>query len=145
MPSIFWKGGVIDKVKLPPKKYREPPPPIATFGQLLCRNPKWFWIHCNNRACRHKAALPLAPFAIRWGMDAPAVPTIRQAFRCSQCGDKTSTITAPGIGLGNEGFQAFPACTASMLFPTMLGLAEESVPAETIEVNLAQCMTKDSR
>jgi putative SOS response-associated peptidase YedK len=92
----------------PYKKYREPPPPIATFGQLLCGNPKWFWIHCNNWSCHQKAALPLAPFAIRWGWDAPAVPTIRQAFRCSVCGEKISTLTAPSVSTSAGGVQAFP-------------------------------------
>jgi hypothetical protein len=51
----------------PKKKYRKPPGPPATLGQLLGGADKWFWIYCNGSTCNHKAALPLAPFAIRWG------------------------------------------------------------------------------
>jgi hypothetical protein len=46
-----------------------------------------------------------SPSAIRW---APAVPTIRQTFRCSAYGDKTSTLTAPSVTARNGWVQEFP-------------------------------------
>jgi putative SOS response-associated peptidase YedK len=98
----------MDKAKHPLKKYREPPPPIATFGQLLHGPDKWLWVHCNNWGCLHRAAVPLAPFAIRWGFDAEVSPLIRKAFRCSRCGDKTTTLTTPSVSVGLGGIQPFP-------------------------------------
>lgn len=98
----------MDKVKHPLKRYREAPPPIATFGQLLAGSEKWMWVHCNNWSCHHSVALPLAPFAIRWGLDAPATTVIRKAFRCSRCGDTTSTLSAPSVCVSAGGVQAFP-------------------------------------
>lgn len=96
------------KERHPRKKYREPPPPIATFRQLLRGTEKWFWVTCNNHQCLHSVAVPLAPLAIRWGLDAEATTIVRQTFRCSRCGDMTSTLTAPSVVVGTGGFQAFP-------------------------------------
>jgi putative SOS response-associated peptidase YedK len=93
---------------LPLKKYREAPPPVATFGQLLAGSEKWLWVHCNNLRCHHKVALPLAPFAIRWGLNAEVTSTIRKKFRCSHCGDMTSTLTAPSVSVSAGGVQTFP-------------------------------------
>jgi putative SOS response-associated peptidase YedK len=92
----------------PHKRYSELPPPIATFGQLLRGSEKWLWVHCNNWRCHHRVALPLAPFAIRWGLDAEVTTTIRKAFRCSHCGDMTSTLSAPSVSLSSGGVQPFP-------------------------------------
>jgi hypothetical protein len=90
------------------RKWREPQHPIATFAQLLVSGEKWLWVHCNNHLCHHSVAVPLVPFAIRWGMNVPAATVIREAFQCSRCGDKTSTITTPSVVAGTGGVQVYP-------------------------------------
>ena len=75
------------------KRLRNPDAPIATFADLLRTGEKRAWVHCNNRQCARRVAMPFAPFAIRWGLDAPVVPAIRRAFLCSRYGDKTSTLS----------------------------------------------------
>lgn len=75
-------------------------PPIATFGQLLKGDTKWFWLHCSTMGCGHRVALPLAPFAVRWGEKTPAVPIIRRSFRCSACGEKATVLSQSSGKLG---------------------------------------------
>ena len=88
---------------------RKPEPPIATIGDLLRAGDKWAWVNCNNRLCMHRVAMPFAPFAIRWGLDAPAAPTFRKAFRCSRCGGKASTLTLASYSVLTHTTQAYPA------------------------------------
>ena len=78
-------------------KYRVPAGPVATFGDLMDSGEKWAWLHCNNSRCHRTVALPFAPFAIRWGAEAPLTTAIRKKFRCSNCGNKTSTLTMPSL------------------------------------------------
>jgi putative SOS response-associated peptidase YedK len=88
------------------KRYREPPPPIATFEDLLKGDEKWTWINCS--CCRHRVALPFAPYAIRWGMRDEATTRTRRHFRCSRCGEKATTLTMPSHSVSLGEFQAFP-------------------------------------
>ena len=79
--------------KLP--RYREPPGPEATIGELLSdHSGKWVHIYCTNYLCGHHAAIALASFAIRHGFDAP-MTTVRRGFRCSVCGLKGANVVRP--------------------------------------------------
>jgi putative SOS response-associated peptidase YedK len=98
------------------KRYRKPPPPIATFEDLLKGDEKWTWINCS--CCRHRVALPFAPYAVRWGLGEPATTRIRRHFRCSRCGTIASTLTLPSVILGAGRFQSFPTDQALRVLPT---------------------------
>jgi hypothetical protein len=53
----------------PPRvRYRAPPGPIATLGQLR-RTTCWKWLYCNASACQRGVPAALAPFIIRLGAD----------------------------------------------------------------------------
>lgn len=89
----------------PRERYRAAAGPVATIGQLL-REPRgrWAWVYCRNPACGHYRAMPLAPFAIRWGMDA-STDIIRERLRCAACGRLGVTMSLSRA--------AFPAPTAT--------------------------------
>ena len=89
-----------------PKRYREQPPPIATFGDLMAASDKWAWAHCNY--CGHYVAIPFAPFAVRWGLQSEATTKTRRHFRCSKCGEKLSSLTMPSHVVGTGETQSFP-------------------------------------
>ena len=91
-----------------PARCRAPAGPVATFGDLMGSGEKWAWLHCNSRDCHHSVALPFAPFAIRWGVEAPLTTTVRRKFRCSHCGEMTSTITMPSWNVYSGEFLTFP-------------------------------------
>jgi hypothetical protein len=77
----------------PGARYKQPVGPIPTIGQLLSeRHGKWVRVWCKNPACGHYAAVPLAPFAIRWGMNASS-DYIRKFLRCAECGAKGVSIS----------------------------------------------------
>ena len=101
-----------------PARYLAPAGPVATFGDLMGSGDKWAWLHCNNPVCHHTVALPFAPFAIRWGVEAPLTTTVRRKFRCSHCGDMTSTLTMPSWDVYSGEFRTFPVQRAlQMLGP----------------------------
>jgi putative SOS response-associated peptidase YedK len=89
-----------------PKRYREPPPRIATFGDLLAAPDKWAWAYCN--CCGHSVAMPFAPYAVRWGMQSEATTKTRRHFRCSKCGEKLSCLTLPSHVTTTGTTQTFP-------------------------------------
>ena len=89
---------------------------IATFGDFLRSDAKWIWVHCNSRYCYHKAAAAFAPLAIRWGMDAP-VTLIRERFRCSHCGEKVATTTAPSWDVMTKTWQIYPVAHGLRVVP----------------------------
>ena len=102
----------------PLSRYRAPARPVATFGDLMGSGEKWAWLHCNNSDCHHTVALPFAPFAIRWSAEAPLTTTIRERFRCSHCGEMTSTLTMPSLDVLTGTFQSFPSdCGLRVLSP----------------------------
>jgi len=61
--------------------------PVPTIGEILRGETKWFWAYCERMGCGHSAPIALAPFAIRWGLDASS-DLIRNRLRCSLCGNK---------------------------------------------------------
>ena len=101
----------------PTKKYRAPAPPVATFGDLLRTGEKWAWLYCNTLDCGHRVALAFEPLAIRWGLDVPATTVIREKFRCSRCGQKTSTTTLPSIDVRFGLKREFPLGQALKVLP----------------------------
>lgn len=63
------------------------PGPVPTIGAFLSGEAKWFWAYCERIGCGHAAPIALAPFAIRWGLEA-STDLIRARLRCSRCGRK---------------------------------------------------------
>lgn len=96
----------------PPKparaRPRAPASPVATIGDLLrSHSPKWFWAYCLGRQggspCCYVRPIPLAPFAIRWGMDASS-DMIRRNLVCTRCGHRGVQMVGPSAnGLGERG------------------------------------------
>ena len=88
------------------ERIREPRPrvidpgPVPTIGESLCTDAKWWWAYCERIGCGHVAPIALAPFAIRWGMDA-STDLIRQRLRCTKCGRKG------GISIKRVGWDHF--------------------------------------
>jgi hypothetical protein len=77
----------------PRERGRTAPGPVPTIGELLReRNGRWVWVYCRNSECGHYRAMPLAPFAIRWGMHASS-DLVRKLLRCSACGEKGVSIS----------------------------------------------------
>jgi hypothetical protein len=78
--------------------------PIATLGDLA-RHGAWVTLTCHR--CQHSVAIPLAPFRVRWGLEASS-DTLRRNFRCTQCGTRSTgvTVSAP-VNAETDG-QAFP-------------------------------------
>jgi hypothetical protein len=56
----------------PRVRYRAPPGPVATLGQLR-RNTCWIWLYCNGRGCWRSVPTALAPLIIRFGPNASSV------------------------------------------------------------------------
>jgi hypothetical protein len=83
-----------------------PPPPIATLGQLS-RSPGWFWVYCNNRECPHRVPMPVAPYVIRWGGNVSS-DVLRRNLKCSRCGAKGASLSAPSWRDLQTGFEPFP-------------------------------------
>lgn len=84
---------------------RNPPPPVATLGQLQRNEPHWFWAHCE--ACRRSRALPLAPFVIRCGPDVSS-DALRKNLRCVACGHRGACLQHPSYVDIQVGWQPFP-------------------------------------
>ena len=72
----------------------------------LSRSPGWFWVYCNNRECSHHVLLPIAPFAIRWGLDASS-DALRRNLKCS-AGHRGASLSAPFWRDLQTGFEPFP-------------------------------------
>lgn len=80
----------------------------ATMGDLVRNDPRWVWLHCLNVECRHKRAVALVPFVIRWGADAPS-DKLRQSMRCTKCGHKGALTYSPSWVDTIVGWQPFPS------------------------------------
>lgn len=78
-----------------PKRPWYPAPPRPTLKQIS-NAPGWFRVYCEQIGCGHKAALPIAPFIIRWGPDTPS-DVLRRSLKCTKCGAKGATIQRPGL------------------------------------------------
>lgn len=90
--------------------------PVPTIGDLLAsRTPNWAWAYCARMSphCGHRSAVALAPFAIRWGLDASS-DLIRKSLVCARCGHKGAQIITPSSnGLGE--YDPFPGGHAGPL------------------------------
>jgi putative SOS response-associated peptidase YedK len=92
-----------------PRRKREVRGRDATFADLLNNGDgRWAWLYCNTMDCGHYAAIAFSPFAIRWGLEAPAAALIRRNLLCSVCGEKTTTLILPSIDVRAQGVTAFP-------------------------------------
>jgi hypothetical protein len=74
----------------------------------------WLWLWCEGRIahgniCHHHRAVAIAPFAIRFGLEA-SPDLIRRNARCSKCGHKGAGFLHPSWGRDDKGlpFPAFP-------------------------------------
>jgi hypothetical protein len=68
----------------------------------------WLWVNCLNTRCLHRAPAALTPFIIRWGKDASS-DVLRHCTKCSRCGRKGASLTAPSWESLDIGFALFPA------------------------------------
>ena len=82
------------------------PGPIPTIGALLCTDLKWMHCYCEHIGCGYTAPVALAPFAIRWGMDA-STDLIRERLRCSKCSRKGVSLKRPSWNW--RGYAVWPA------------------------------------
>lgn len=79
---------------------------VPTLGALQRGDQgKWLWLTCN--ACQNHVAIPIAPFAIRWGTNASS-NLLRRRMRCSRCGTKSTSIAIPSWIDMQIGWQPFP-------------------------------------
>ncbi|MEX2126921.1 MAG: hypothetical protein WD871_01585 [Xanthobacteraceae bacterium] len=101
------RGDPHDEPPPRPRRPKEPLPPVPTLGELR-RTSCWFWVHCRRIDCHHRAPIALVPLIIRWGHDASS-DRLRHAARCTRCGRKGATLTAPSYVDSRVGFQPFPA------------------------------------
>jgi hypothetical protein len=80
-----------------------------TFREALTqRMGNWVWLACRNPACGRALPVALAPFAIRWGLDAD-LALLRRRSRCAACGWIGATMTTPSWGGMDVGWVTFPA------------------------------------
>jgi hypothetical protein len=62
--------------------------------QELHRTSCWWWAHCTNSACLHRAPVTIVPLIIRWGPEASS-NRLRQSAKCARCGRKGVTLQHP--------------------------------------------------
>lgn len=67
----------------------------------------WVWVNCIDYLCGHARAVPLTPWAIRWGVNDPS-NLIRRRFFCSMCGKRGAIFTVPGIQHATGMFGPYP-------------------------------------
>src|SRR2546423_1337523 len=59
--------------------------PARTTLADLQRQGGWVWAYCEGIGCGHRVPLAIAPFAIRWGLNASS-DLMRERLRCSKSG-----------------------------------------------------------
>ena len=82
-------------------------PATTTLGDLQ-RSNGWVWAYCEGQGCGHRVALAIAPFAIRWGLDASS-DLMRERLRCAKCGHLGVSLRPPSWIDSVVGQQPFPA------------------------------------
>jgi hypothetical protein len=95
-------GEVINSFRM---AHRYQAPPVPTIGELMENAPRWSWLYCNG--CGRGKGAALAPFAIRWGLDASS-DLIRNSVRCEACGAKGATMIHPSYEDLQYGWSDFP-------------------------------------
>jgi hypothetical protein len=81
---------------------------MTTLLTLQKRATRW-WLVCGNYNCMHAAPIALAPFIIRWGLDA-ARERLERAAKCERCGHQGGRLEHPTRGSG-------AAIDADLMFP----------------------------
>jgi hypothetical protein len=68
------------------------------------------WVRFSCQGCGHSFAAPIVPFAIRYGMDAPA-EVIRTKPKCEICGRRSWALRRPSLvgAVGEWHYEPFPA------------------------------------
>jgi hypothetical protein len=79
------------------------PPTLEQLRRSAC----WWWLHCQNQPCLHKAPLALTPCIIRWGAEASS-DLLRRSAQCSRCGRKGAILQHPGWAGSQVGWAPFP-------------------------------------
>ena len=69
-------------------------PPVPSLRQLQWTS-CWWWCHCRNVNCQHRAPVVLAPVMIVFGCDASS-DVLRERARCSKCGGLGAMLFHPG-------------------------------------------------
>jgi hypothetical protein len=81
--------------------------PAKTTLAHLQRQGGLVWAYCESIGCGHGAPLAIAPFAIRWGLEASS-DLMRERLRCSKCGRLGASLLAPSWESNVIGAQPFP-------------------------------------
>jgi hypothetical protein len=68
-----------------------------TLGEIHSRS-RYLWLHCENTRCLHYAAVPLAPYVIRWGPDASNVRTEELGSGIDVVSYRHQLGLPPGVG-----------------------------------------------
>jgi hypothetical protein len=84
------------------RAYKPPAPTLAQLRAHTC----WVWLTCENVDCLHETPVALAPFMIRWGVDASS-EVLRRSARCSLCKTKGASTQVPSWGGRRVGPQPF--------------------------------------
>jgi hypothetical protein len=91
--------------------------PAETTLADLQKQAGWVWVCCEAMGCGHRAPVAIAPFAIRWGLDASS-DLIRQRLRCSKCGRLGVTIQTSSWAGNAIGALPFPTPWPSLAEPS---------------------------
>src|SRR4051794_10231130 len=85
----------------------------------LQKRASWWWLCCGN--CLHAAPIALAPFIIRWGLDAPR-ERLERAAKCDRCGHQGARLEHPsrGSGASRDRDAMFPVQMMSAKAQTMV-------------------------
>ncbi len=82
------------------------PGPVPTIGDFLRTDLKWMFAYCERMGCGHSMPIALAPYAIRWGMEA-STDLIRERLRCLKCGAKGVALKRPSWNA--RGYSVWPS------------------------------------
>ena len=93
------------------KRQREPPPPVATIGEIAA-GVDWVWVYCEARpstgaSCGHRSAMKLADAIAIFGANA-STDAIRRKARRAYCGSRgSSAINLPSFISVTSGWQKY--------------------------------------
>jgi hypothetical protein len=92
--------------------------PAETTLADLQKQAGWVWVCREGTGCGHRAPVAIAPFAIRWGLDASS-DLIRDRLRCSKCSRVGVTIQMPSWAGNAIGTQPFPTAWPPLVVPSV--------------------------
>src|SRR5262245_14674453 len=88
---------------MPRQTYTGPRPTLRQMRQGAC----WVRVNCQNTKCRYRDPVAVATLIIRWGGDASS-DMLRRSAKCSQCGRKGASLTAPSWAGADMASTPFP-------------------------------------